>query len=107
MKKFLSITFVFAFIATLLAASASASIPNLLNLKSIDKIVDISNIPEISGDFAIRGRSDLRVRVFVHGPKGDNAGNHRTPKPEENLVCEDNDSAAVVGHAGWKLSTSS
>ena len=100
MKKFLSITFVFAFIATLLAASASASIPNLLNLKSIDKIVDISNIPEISGDFAIRGRQDLRVRVFVHGPK---AGNHT--QQATSLICEDSRSGAVVGGAGWKLTT--
>ena len=66
-----------------------------------NKIVDISNIPEISGDFAIRGRQDLRVRVFVHGPK---AGNHT--QQATSLICEDSRSGAVVGGAGWKLTTS-
>ncbi len=96
------ITGVFTLIVVVFAAfSVSAATPNPQTI--LQKAVDISNIPEITGDYAIRGRSDLRVRVFVHEPR---VGNHRAPKPEENLVCEDNDSTAIVGHAGWKLSNS-
>ena len=99
-KKILAVFLTFIFAAVFVAVSVSAVSPNQ---NASDKAVDNANIPEVSGDYAIRGRQDLRVRVFVHEP---GAGNHRAPKPEENLVCEDNDSEAVVGHAGWRLSNS-
>lgn len=56
--------------------------------------------PEISGDYEVPGRKDLRVRVFVHGPK---AENHTT---QTSAICEDNRSDAVIGWAGWKLPNS-
>ena len=96
MKKIIAIVISIVLVAAFAAVSVSAKTDN-------PNANENGQIPEASGDYAVPGRNDLRVRVFVHGPK---AGNHRTPKPEENLVCEDNRSDAVTGWAGWKLPNS-
>ncbi len=58
-------------------------------------------IPEVSGDYPVQGRNDLRVRVFVHSPK---SGNHTTQATAP--ICEDNRSDSIIGSAGWKLPNS-
>ena len=60
-----------------------------------------ANIPERNGDYPIPGRSDLRVRVFVHEPKSAKPALTQTPV----LVCPvtDPDSTAVIPPAGWHL----
>ncbi len=55
-----------------------------------------ATIPERNGDFAVPGRNDVRVRVFVHEPK-------ERPTLSTSAVCEDGSSDALVGPAGWKL----
>ena len=55
-----------------------------------------ANIPERNGDYSVPGRSDVRVRVFVHEPK-------ERPTSASAAVCENPSSDAVVGAAGWKL----
>ena len=55
-----------------------------------------ANIPERNGDYSVPGRSDVRVRVFVHEPK-------ERPTLASAAVCEDPSSDAIVGAAGWKL----
>lgn len=54
------------------------------------------DIPERNGVYNVPGRPDLKVRVFVHGPK---------PEPTSLPVvsCTDPDSSAVVPGAGWHL----
>lgn len=71
------------FLSLVLAVSVSAQSEN-------------ANIPERNGDFPVPGRSDVRVRVFVHEPK-------EKPTVSTSAVCSDNPSDAVVGAAGWKL----
>lgn len=82
MKKlialFLSLISVFALSAAVFAQSPNAT------------------IPERNGDFPVPGRSDIRVRVFVHEPR-------EKPTLETQAVCEDNPSNAVVGATNWKL----
>ncbi len=97
MKRLFSLILAFVLVAALAVVNVWAA----PNPNASDRAVDNDNIPEVSGDYAIRGRSDLRVRVFVHGPK---AGNHNTPVTS--AICEDNRSDAVVGWAGWKLPNS-
>lgn len=55
-----------------------------------------ATIPERNGDYPVPGRSDVRVRVFVHEPK-------ERPTLASAAVCEDPSSDAIVGAAGWKL----
>lgn len=61
---------------------------------SDEEILQVSE----SGDFKLRDHPSLRVRVFVHNPK---------PSPSPSLVCNapNPDSLAVVGSAGWHIST--
>ena len=56
-----------------------------------------ATIPERNGDYPVPGRSDIRVRVFVHEPK------ERPIASSTLAVCLDPESSAVVGPAGWKL----
>jgi hypothetical protein len=83
-------------------------------------------IPEVSGDYAIEGRPDLRVRVFAHehrnakggipGPNPTNAPTGEptpTPTGEPTVtptpgpsVCTDPDSDTVDQATGWKLPAS-
>lgn len=79
----LSFIFVFALSVTVFAQSENA------------------NIPERNGDYPVPGRSDLRVRVFVHEPKSSKP----TSTQSSSLVCNlsDPDSTAVVPPAGWHL----
>ena len=56
-----------------------------------------ANIPERNGDYSVPGRSDVRVRVFVHEPK------ERPTTSSTLAVCLDPASSAVVGATGWKL----
>ena len=64
-----------------------------------DKDTD-SNLPEVNGTYDVPGHPELKVKVFVHGPK---------IKPEPSalpaLVCNltDPESAAVVDPASWHL----
>ncbi len=97
MKKLIAIVIAIVFAAAVVVVNVSAA----PNPNASDRGVDNANIPEVSGDYAIRGRPDLRVRVFVHGPK---SGNHTTSITVP--ICEDNDSEAVIGWAGWKLPNS-
>ena len=57
-------------------------------------------IPEVSGDYKVPNHDNLRVRVFVHGPKD-------VPQQTVNeaLICNlpDPDSTAVVPKTGWHL----
>ena len=55
-------------------------------------------IPERNGDYADPEHPGVRVRVFVHEPKG----SHTTTSTPV-LACTDPDSSAVVGPTGWKL----
>jgi len=56
-----------------------------------------ATIPERNGDYPVPGRSDVRVRVFVHEPK-------EKPTASSTLaVCLDPASSSVVGATGWKL----
>lgn len=58
----------------------------------------LKEIPEKNGDYPDHEHPGVRVRVFVHEPKG-----HRpTPTPSP-LICTDPDSNATVGPTGWKL----
>ena len=82
MKRVFSILFSF-FLVLAVAVSVSAQSEN-------------ANIPERNGDFAIPGRQDIRVRVFVHEPR-------EKPMPSTQAVCEDGPSNAVVGATNWKL----
>ena len=94
-KRLFSLVLAFVFVAALAVVSVSAVGPNQ---NASDTAVDNANIPEASGDYAIRGRQDLRVRVFVHEEK---AGNHTTQVTAP--ICEDNRSDSIVGGAGWRL----
>lgn len=76
-----SLVLVLVFVTSVSAQSQNANTPD---------------IPERNGDYAVPGRSDVRVRVFVHGPK-------EKPTATSQAICEDGDSSAVVGPAGWKL----
>ncbi len=53
-------------------------------------------IPERNGDFAVPGRSDLRVRVFVHEPK-------ERPSSSALTSCDNPNVNDFVGATGWKL----
>lgn len=55
-------------------------------------------IPERNGDYAQPGHPGVRVRVFVHEPK-------EKLSSQSALSCVDNESSAIVGPAGWKLSS--
>lgn len=59
-----------------------------------------TNIPERNGDYPVPGRSDVRVRVFVHEPK-------ERPTASSTLAVCDNpqDFVSTVGATGWKLPT--
>lgn len=85
MKKIFALIFSFVLVLVL-AVSVSAQNGN----------ANTPDIPERNGDYAIPGRSDVRVRVFVHGPK-------ERLTLSTSAVCEDGSSDAVVGAAGWKL----
>lgn len=52
------------------------------------------DLPEKDGIYAVPGRPDLKVRVFVHNPK---------PDTSTALVCSDSESTSVVSPAGWRL----
>lgn len=54
-----------------------------------------SRIPEVDGDYQDPQDKNVRVRVFVHKEK--------SRKVSPALVCDDTDSSATVGWAGWKL----
>lgn len=58
------------------------------------------DIPEKSGDYAVPGRNDLRVRVFVHN------GNNNRPSITASAQCLDPNVNDVVGPTGWKLPAS-
>lgn len=94
MKRLFSLVLAFVLVAAFAVVSASAKTEN-------PNANENGQIPEVSGDYAVPGRQDLRVRVFVHGPK---SGNHTTQVTAP--ICEDNRSDAVVGGAGWKLPNS-
>ena len=89
---FLSIALIFSFTSIVVAKPVAPEAPSAPNGPSRP------DTPEVSGDYAVPNRSDIRVRVFVHGPK---------PKqPTESVtatVCVDPDSNAAVDWAGWKL----
>lgn len=57
-------------------------------------------IPERNGDYAVPGRSDIRVRVFVHEPKA-------KPIPSSTAAICENPQVFVstVGATNWKLPT--
>ena len=54
-----------------------------------------SGIPEVDGDYKDPMDSRVRVRVFVHKTKSHNSS--------PILTCDDPDSTATVGWAGWRL----
>lgn len=56
------------------------------------------DIPEVNGTYDVPGRPNLKVRVFVHGPKI-NFGKKALPQ----TACSDADSNSVVRSAGWRL----
>lgn len=56
-----------------------------------------SNVPEQDGDYADPDHPGVRVRVFVHGPKGNPNQNPVVPS------CTDGSSNAVDAATGWKL----
>lgn len=57
-----------------------------------------SLIPEKNGDYPDPSHKGVRVRVFVHEPKGKAAPNMST-------TCSDQDSNAVVATTNWHLSS--
>ena len=81
MKKFFGIALSLVFFFSLVLMVSAQTTPE---------------IPERNGDFPVPGRSDLRVRVFVHEPK-------EKPTLSTSAVCEDGPSDAIVGATGWKL----
>lgn len=85
MKRILGVLLSFAFVFALSVAVFAQS--------------EDTTIPEKNGDYAVPGRPNLRVRVFVHEPKEPKA----KPNSSTAAVCEDNPSSAVVGATGWKL----
>lgn len=82
MKRILGILLSFVFVFALSVAVFAQS--------------EDTTIPEKNGDYAVPGRPNLRVRVFVHEPR-------EKPTPSSAAICEDNPSSAVVGATGWKL----
>lgn len=85
MKRILGILFSFVFVFALSVAVFAQS--------------EDTTIPEKNGDYAVPGRPNFRVRVFVHEPKEPKA----KPNSSTAAVCEDNPSSAVVGATNWKL----
>lgn len=70
----------------------------MLVLAGVRSVGAVEEVPEEDGDYAQPGRSDMRVRVFVHREKESGR-----PTTAELPVCSDENSNAVVGRAGWKL----
>ncbi len=86
MKRILGILLSFVFVFALSVAVFAQS--------------EDTTIPEKNGDYAVPGRPNIRVRVFVHEPKEPKA----KPTASSTLaVCEDPSSSSIVGAAGWKL----
>ena len=86
MKKLLAFFFSVAFLFVAVVAVSAQS--------------ENANIPERNGDYAVPGRPDVRVRVFVHEPK-------ERPISASAAICSaDDPSNAIVGPAGWKLPSS-
>lgn len=90
MRKIVAFAIFLLFLTiTLASANAKSNNPN---------VNDNAQVPEVSGDYAVPGRNDLRVRVFVHTPKSD-----KNLTPVTSAICEDNRSDSVTGKTGWKL----
>ncbi len=89
-------------ITTLLVAAFFLSI--VLVQAKPDNNTD-SDLPEVNGTYNVPGHPELKVRVFVHGPKVKLGPSTGPSAPS--LVCGllDPDSAAVVDPAGWHLPT--
>ncbi len=61
----------------------------------------VDDLPEVAGDYAVEGKKDLRVRVFVHPHKEKDAFKS---SPVTLAACTpDVESSATVGLAGWHL----
>lgn len=118
MKRTLFLLIAFFAFTGFIAVNANAKTTN-------PKANDNGQIPEVSGDYAVPGRSDLRVRVFVHAKNGAKGGipgpnpQNSTPTPTPGdvtptptsaptptpapVVCSDPASSAVTGTTGWHL----
>ena len=71
-------------------------------------------LPEQAGVYDVLGRPDLKLKVFVHEPKVNQAARNNAGKPTPQVppeICAatlvaDPDSPAVVAGAGWKMPSS-
>lgn len=96
MKKLL----LFGFLTLLLLVVPSAM------AKDRSEDTDTSgDVPEVNGDYPDPKNQDVRVRVFVHGPKDKDTKDARTVTAPV-LTCTDPDASAMVSAAGWYLPNS-
>ena len=95
-KKFLILFFIILSLTVIFSSTSSFA--------QKDKEKNDSVLPEIEGTFNVPNRPDLKVRVFVHGPKPAKPSSTQTPV----LVCptEDPNSTAIVPPVGWHLPSS-
>lgn len=102
-KKLVATFFIFAFVLGLSS--------NLVLAKKSDEKKD-HEIPEIEGTYDVPGRPDMKVRVFVHNPKGKPPKPSPSPSsspsptptpPSSGCVVDDPPSEAKVDPAGWHL----
>lgn len=104
MKKILPILSILCLVVSIagmaMAVPAMAK-PNMTPAAQIE-------LPDQAGIYAVPGRPDLKLRVFVYHAKPDNPGKPAKPEPPApELKCDldDLDSNAEVGLAGWYLPT--
>lgn len=105
MKRLLIIIF---FLSLLLVPSlVVASHSNVPSAPPAPEPPEAPGIPDITGNYEVPQRPDLRVAVFAHPPKP--KFNHRRPGPtpvtQTALICnlEDPDSTTIVSAGGWHL----
>ncbi|MFH0891071.1 MAG: matrixin family metalloprotease [Candidatus Liptonbacteria bacterium] len=84
-----------AVLVVVLALSLSPALARNLNNS------EEQEVPEKEGVYDVKGHPGVKLRVFIHQAKP-------SPIPATSLACNipDPDSSAVVGGAGWKISTS-
>ncbi len=94
-KKFLITTLIIASVILILSLGS-------VSAKNADDSQD-QLLPEQEGTYNVKGRPDLKLKVFVHNPKPEKQ--YAKPAPAPSPVCnlQDPDSATTIGDAGWHL----
>lgn len=84
MKKIIALVFLLISFSWLNPVSAAK--PNLA-----------PEFPDASGTYDVPNHPELKVKVFVHNPKG------KTAPPAQTNICADSYSIAKVGPVGWHM----